>query len=281
MKSTSILVALCAVLVVLTNRMMAQGMPSAPLVWQSNGEVGVDHDAIQTAGPPSYCSPCLFYGGDSDIASVNFVPFANGVSLGWKVGKPPAENIQVYSAFTVPKGKTWTVTGLFSNVVFIYTDVMDPSTPRWSIRSGMKAGDGGKIIASGTTEGTATPTGRNLGNDCGGNSDCPEYTILVQLPKPVKLTSGTYYESVEPLCTTPQDPECATALFYLSDTFDGTETTQGAHAYGPKEPKGQNFQNSLYFGVNYVQIDEAYCTSNSFLGVACDWMSDGVIGTEQ
>jgi len=279
MKSTVILltIALGVVLIVLTNQTMAQGAPSVPLALRSSGEgAAVAQASPQKVIPPQYCKPCLFYGGDWNFTSSDYVIFANGDSLGFG---PPAENIQMYSAFRVLKGKIWTVTGLFSNVVFTNTNSMDPSTPQWSINSGMKAGSAGKVIASGRNRGTAKPTGRGV-EQCG-LGFCPEYTVLVKLPKPVKLKSGTYYESVEPLCTNTNDDSCTNALFYLSDSYDMTETKQGAFAYGPKEPKGQNFQNGPHLGYNYVKIDEAYCTSLGYSAVACDWMSDGVIGTEK
>jgi hypothetical protein len=277
MKARIILVVICAV-VALTNFTMAQSQPSVPLAlhWSEQSVASGEAPSYPDA-PPNYCKPCLFYGGDVDFnfSNPDFVIFADGYSVGWSGGKT-ADNVQMYSAFTVPKGKTWTVTGLFSNISFINTGLMDPSTPRWSIHSGMKAGDKGIIIASGESRGTATPTGRCIPQASG----C-EYTVLVKLPKAVKLSAGTYYESVEPLCLNTGDSTCTNAYYYLSDTVDSTGTRQGPHAYGPKEPKGQNFQNGPDFGLNYMQIDAAYCRSEGYAAVTCNWMSDGVIGTEE
>jgi hypothetical protein len=224
-------------------------------------------------GAPGYCHPCLFYGGDWNSTDSAWVVFADGNVPSF--GTSPAD---VYSAFKVPKGKTWTVTGLFANVDFINTSVIDPKKPLWSINKGVKVGSGGTVVAHGTTAGTIKATGRTASSGAG---PIVEYTVAVKkLPKAVKLKAGTYYELIESPCTNTGDSACSTALYYLSDTYDATGAHQGANHFGPAEPTGMNFQNSTAFGINYIQINGAYCTSSGFpQPYACNWMSDGVVGT--
>lgn len=261
MKKSLFLVALSVLLALMAGSAMAQS-----LNLHSLGR-GVHHDAKA----PKYCNPCLFYGGDWDDTSSDWVIFADadGAAFGGLV--------QIYSAFTVPSGQTWDVTGLFANVGFIGIDHMSPKKAEWAINSGMKAGKKGKVVAHGKTKATAKVTGRSASSGAG---DVTEYTVLVgSLPSTVTLASGTYFESVVPPCDSTKDSACSGALYYESDTFNDAETSQGAHHFGPKEPKGKNFQNGDAFGLNYIQINADYCTQSGYPAPACNWMSDGVIGT--
>jgi hypothetical protein len=260
--------ALCAALAILCGSAMAQ------LSVRSLGTT-VGPQVHSRPGAPPYCKPCLFYGGDWNNTDANWVLFADGNVPSF--GSSPAD---IYSAFKVPAGKTWTVTGLFANVGFINTSVIDPSKPAWSIKKGIKAGIAGKVVAHGTTTGTVKATGRTANSGAG---PVVEYTVAVKkLPKAVTLKAGTYYELVESPCTNTSDTACASALYFVSDTYDATGAHQGAHHFGPAEPKGLNFQNSTAFGLNYVQINGAYCTSQGYpQPYGCNWISDGVLGTQQ
>ena len=53
---------------------------------------------------PSYCKPCLFYGGDFDPNASDANGLANEVDLIVNTGAA------VYTPFVVPVNKTWTVT---------------------------------------------------------------------------------------------------------------------------------------------------------------------------
>jgi hypothetical protein len=257
--------ALCLALVSMT------GLATAQLTLHSLGSTSRGQ-AVEKPGAPKYCTPCLFYGGDWNDTSADWVLFADGDLPSF--GGPAA----MFSAFKVPTAKTWTVTSIFANVNFINADKMDPAKPEWSINKGMKVGVAGKVLAHGTTKGTAKATGRTATS---GDGPVVEYTIAVKLPKALSLKTGTYYESVVPQCNNTSDSECATALYFESDSFDTTETKQGAHHFGPAEPKGLNFQNATAFGESYIAINAAYCTSVGYQPIACNWMSDGVIGTSK
>jgi hypothetical protein len=239
------------------------------------GRGSVNNAAKNVPGAPKYCSPCLFYGGDWNDADPNWTILVNGDNPSF--GGPAA----MYTPFTVPAGKTWTVTSIFSNVGFINFNKMDPAKPEWSLNSGVKSGSGGKVIAHGATAGTAKATGRTANSTIG---PVTEYTVLVKLRKPVILKSGTksknYWESVVPPCTNTNDQNCASAVSFLTDTYNNATTGRGAHAVG-KTPKQLNFLNASAFGATFTPINEAFCTSNGTMAFACDWFSAGVAGTSK
>jgi hypothetical protein len=264
-KKTLCFTALCLALLSMT------GLATAQLALRSPG-ASIGHPGISKPGAPKYCSPCLFYGGDWNDTSSDWVVFANGDVPSF--GGPAV----MFSAFKVPAAKTWTVTSIFANVDFISADKMDPAKPEWSVNKGMKVGKAGTVLAHGKTKGTAKVTGRSANTGLG---PAVEYTIAVKLPKALTLKAGTYYEAVTPQCNNTNDSECAGALYYESDSFDATEAKQGAHHFGPAEPKGLNFQNASAFGESYIAINGTYCSSNGFPANACNYMSDGVVGTQQ
>jgi hypothetical protein len=256
------LVALCAMV------FMAGSAFAQSLHLRASGTPGHHNPGVDSK--PSYCKPCLFYGGDWNSESTDWVLFANADEAGF------GGLVQVYNSFKVPAGQNWAVTGLFANVGFINIDKMAPSKPEYAIHKGMSAGNGGTTVASGKKKGTAVATGRTADSGAG---PVVEYTVLVKGLTGINLPAGTYQEDVTPQCHATNNAACSSALYYESDTFDDTETKQGANHFGPKEPAGKNFQNSDVFGLNYVQINSSYCTSNGFPAPACNWMSAGVIGT--
>lgn len=270
MKKILCFTALCAALTVLSSLAFAQKEFS--LAHTASTGVAGTHSAVKSApGAPSYCKPCLLYGGDWNDTSTAWVLFANG-------NVPEFGGaINVFSPVPVPKGATWTVTSLFANVGFIGINKMDPAKPSWSINSGLKAGSGGKVVKSGTTAGTAKATGRTANS---GDGEVTEYTVFVKLPKPVVLKAGNYWENVTPPCTNTKDSSCSTTLYFESDTFNNATTGRGAHNFGA-EPKGSNFQNGAGAGINWVQLNGAYCTSNNFPANSCNWLSAGVVGTSK
>ena len=208
------------------------------------------------ATAPSYCNPCLFYGGDWDPNSSVWVAYANWdtTALG---------QATVYVPFLVPTGKTWTVTGLFTNDLALNISGIDPQTAAWAITSGVSKGIGGTTVASGTAAATFNPTGRNYQNTY------YEYTTLVNIPA-VTLQSGIYWLSVVPPCTNSSDSACGSAAYYITDS------TSRTNEVGNPEPAHRSFTNSATFGYNYINL----CSpTEGYFPPSCSVMSGGVIGT--
>lgn len=262
MKKLLCFTALIAALMLLTGSAFSQS-----LALHSRGASGGHHNPNPNA-KPAYCKPCLFYGGDWNVASPDWVIWADadGGAFGGLV--------QEFSPFKVPAGETWIVSGLFANIGFIGIDKMDPSKPEFSINKKVKEGDGGIVKKVGQKKGTNVATGRTADSGAG---PVVEYTVMVK-GLSVKLTSGTYWEAVVPPCNNPNDAACASALYYESDTFDDTETKQGALHFGPKEPADLTFINAPTFGLVF---DNIVNQCSGFLPIACRWLSAGVLGTKQ
>ncbi len=207
------------------------------------------------ASPPSYCKPCLFYGGDFSPKSTKANALFNGYS-------EVAEG-QVYVPFTVPTGHTWTVTGALANVLTNAPSLQPVSTP-WSIWTGLSQGHGGTQVGGCRNNATMTPTSRNA---FGYN----EYTFLIKFPKTciVKLTPGTYWMTLMPQSTVTY------SLFFLTDV----EVTPAPHQWGPVEPIDQSFTTSPSFGTNYTPTSgQAF---GGCAGVGCDRFSVGLLGTSK
>ena len=215
---------------------------------------------------PPYCNPCLFYGGDFDVTNPNADTFANENII--PGGSPIIR--QIYSPFTVPKGQTWTVTGLFINSIS-YPTSADPVDTPWEIRKGIpkKGGSGGQLVASGTAPVTMTPTGRNL-------NGTPEYTFLVMLANPVVLPAGRYWENVTPQCTNPNNPQC-TAQGFTGFLESDMETKGGFNGFGPGEPWRDSFWNAPDFGLFWENVYQVHIQRGIPGG---DAFSAGVIGTK-
>jgi hypothetical protein len=265
-KKVLLSLALITALALVTGSAFAQ----SPAIRSIGRGVSTHSDGVGAA--PAYCHPCLFYGGDWNSASTDWVLFATGNVPTF--GGP----IDFFSSFAVPANKTWTVTGLFANVGFININKLDPTKTLWSINRGMKAGNKGTVVSHGMANAAIKATGRTADSGAG---PVVEYTVRVAGLHVPALKHALYFEEVQPNCSNTSDQACGSALFYESDTFDDTETKQGANHFGPPQAKGQNFQNSAAFGYNYQQINEAYCSNFGFPAIACDWISAGVIGTAQ
>lgn len=228
--------------------------------------MGVAFSVGRLHSVPSYCKPCLFYGGDFDITSPAADTFAN-------------ENIypggiqtlsQIYSPFTVPDGETWNVTGLFINSI-AYPTKLDPALTPWEIRTGIPygGGSGGTLVASGQAHATMTPTGRSL-------NGTPEYTILLTWKKPVVLQPGKYWENVTPQCTNLNNSQC-TAQGFTGFLESDSETMYGLNGWGPMEPWRDSFWNAPDFGLNWANTYQVHLQRGEPGG---DAYSAGVIGTK-
>jgi hypothetical protein len=119
----------------------------------------------------------------------------------------------VFDDFVVPAGHTWTVSSLYSyDQVSYYTA---PTTATWQIRSGVSAGNGGTLVASGDS--TATITAGHAADYV--NYLYPEDKVAETISG-VTLTAGTYWMAIAP----------DSAGYYGDQSY--IETTSGANAIG-------------------------------------------------
>src|ERR1051326_5141947 len=81
--------------------------------------------------PPSYCTPCLFYGGDINTSAANAQAFANE-----NTQPPIGLSATTYPAVHVPSTENWSVTGLATNNMSNNGGVLDPQQATWSISTG-------------------------------------------------------------------------------------------------------------------------------------------------
>jgi hypothetical protein len=128
-----------------------------------------------------------FYTGDpNELASgVTNIINPTGVS-GFNNGDPYFSNI--YESFVVPAGG-WTITGVFSDDSLDFTDTQ----AEWEIRKGMGSGNGGTVVASGTSPAIVTSTGL---------VDSPDGVTIYQVTVnslSVTLGPGTYWLTVAPV----------------------------------------------------------------------------------
>jgi hypothetical protein len=124
----------------------------------------------------------------------------------WQSGIPSPANwynsaqsySRIYDDFVVPDGG-WTIAGVFAHIDMASTGATQAS---WEIRSGMSAGNGGTLIASGLSPATQTQTAV-VG---GGN-----YVYLLEVDGlSVELGPGTYWLSVAPITANSRPYLCVT-----------------------------------------------------------------------
>jgi hypothetical protein len=217
----------------------------------------------QEPTPPSYCKPCLFYGGDFD---------PNGPSPNSVLNQDTVtDSSTTYVPFAVPPNQTWTVTGLFSNNL-LTVPALAPPEIEWSISQGIGEGAAGTVVASGTAKATLAPTGRSW-------DGMNEYTVLGRLnaTQLVTLTPGHYWMTAVPTCTYNSPPkfQCEGAQFRISDVEDvpapnakGFESTDESYWYAPWA--GDVFSETG--GPNGI------CDQENG-GGGCDKFSAGLLGT--
>jgi PEP-CTERM motif len=148
-----------------------------------------------------------------------------------------------YDNFQVD-GSGWTITSIWSNNLMSFrTD-----QAYWEIRSGVSLGDGGTLVASGTSAATQTATGRSgFGLD--------EYEILVSGLN-IALGPGEYWLMVAPI-------DSGAGRSFVS-------TTSNANGVGTFLLDG-SFFTSGFFGANFA-------AASDFVGAPADF-SMGVAGT--
>ncbi len=148
----------------------------------------------------------------------------------------------VYDDFVVPTGQTWTISSVFSNDL-LYDGPQAGQTAYWEIRSGVSAGNGGTLIASGDGADTQTPTG-NYVVVIPGVFNVYEFTNSVNVTG-VTLTAGTYWLAVAP---------------DVSNVENGGSlitTTSGANAVGtPPGNEGNSFVTSTFFGQYFLPTSD-------------------------
>jgi len=203
---------------------------------------GAPAKSVSSFAPPAACSPCLYYSGDFDPNDANANGLANEkdalVTTGASQYTPVTPNV------------TWQVSGLLINTLSGLT----PTNATWEIRTGVSEGNGGTLVASGSTAVTQTPTGRSA-------FGFTEYTDSIGLSPAVVLNAGTtYWINVTPVCAA-----CANRAFE-SNVPPGT----AANHVGPANVLDLSFFNSAFFGVNF--------TNSNCCGVF-HLFSFGVVGT--
>jgi len=138
-----------------------------------------------------------------------------------------------YDNFIIPAGQLWIITSVFSDNL-LNTNVTGAT---WEIRTGVSAGNGGTLVASGmTTTPVVTPTGRS-------GFGFTEFMVEVPGASAI-LAAGQYWLNVTPV-----------------GDFGGrsfNSTTSGASCVGtPCGNDGNSFWNSSFFGANFISGTDA------------------------
>ncbi len=154
-----------------TDVRLASAQTDSPSIFE-NGPVA-EGDAVSDANEvtsdgktkplgPSYCKPCLYYSGYSNLGTGNCSGRAEGNNLSFGVN-------YVYLAFTVPANHTWKVNGLILNMVNAAGTggIVDPPMAGWSIWHGTAVGVPGTLLAGGVDSTSASPNGRKGGGFTG------------------------------------------------------------------------------------------------------------------
>ena len=169
----------------------------------------------------------LWYNGDPDGNSAD----ANGV------GVSPVPDSLVYDNFQIAAGYRWTVDGAFSIDLMDYSGV---TQAQWEIRKNVSAGDGGMLVASGTSAATQTDLGFSL-------SGFEVFGISVSGLN-VVLGPGTYWLTVAPV--SPPTGNIPANYSYIA-------TTSGLDAIGsPPGNDGNSFATSAGYGWNFTPTSD-------------------------
>src|ERR1700730_18604017 len=145
---------------------------------------------------------------------------------------------RVYDDFIVPIGQVWTITSVFSNNVRNpFFTIAAPTTASWESRSGVSAGNGGTLVASGDGADVHTATGRT--STVFAPFSATEFDDKVNGLN-VILGAGRYWLSVAPDTNGTID-----AAWNIS-------TTSGASAVGtPPGNNGNSFFSSTFTGDSF------------------------------
>ena len=206
-----------------------------PALFVTAALVLLNTTAIAQAPPGS-----LWYNGDWN--EVNALANERDDGLGF------GQYAHVYDDFNVTAPLGWNVTAVFSdNLITMYTVITGAD---WEIRTGISEGNGGTLIASGTTNSPlVTPTGRGL--------ELTEY--MVEVPGlnvflPMLPSGQHYWLNVTPVGN-------GFGRFFNSDT-------SGTHCVGtPCGNNGNAFFDSNFFGANYQSTAEQGQPGDFSMGV--------------
>jgi len=250
---------LFAVVLVVTLSLATAAQKAAPKPSQQyagNSAKGFSSDPQIHRGAPRLCNPCLFYGGNLDVPNIDSAGLSDENTLN-------ISDSHTYGAFTIAAGKSASVQGLVFQVQM--NAHMNPKQATWEIRTGVSTGNGGTLVASGTSAATMSPTGRVF-------LGFGEYTVGVKFPS-ITLSEGTYWVNVTPQCTDASDGQCTSfnTRYFVSNTVKAAD-----NVHGGMQPSGQMFLNSSFFGFNFVNWCDSSLGLNSTQSGA---LSFGVIGT--
>lgn len=252
MKTTLLASALIAVLISYAAAQELSSAPKASLDPEPARATDLASPSQRVPGPPKYCKPCLFYAGDFDSNASDANGLPNEVDIIVSTGAA------TYTPFIVPKGKTWTVTGLFTNN-FLIAPTLDPVISPYEIREGIPkgGGNGGKLVCHGRKPVTLTNAG--VCNGCA----IQVYATKVEHIRSCRLQAGKYWLSVIPYCTNPNDSACTNGYRAYLSNDDGAM----AHRFGPLEPANDSFFNSKFFGANWEPSSEQQSSKRFSVGV--------------
>jgi hypothetical protein len=252
------LVAFAFVLALSLSAVAANSQKPAPSVHRAgNDSIPFPQFDGKTTAPPALCSPCLFYGGDLDTASINAAGMSDENTLLIAGGSA------TYGSIVIPEGVTASVYGIVFNVQA--DAAFDPLSATYDIRTGVSEGDGGTSVASGSGAILVQPTGRVF-------LGLSEYTIAVSWTTPVTLTPGQYWFNADPQCLNTLDGSCSVFRQFVSNT---TSLANSVHVAW--QPLHEMFLNSAYFGFTWAN----WCDSSlGFNSQQCGFMSFGLRGTD-
>jgi hypothetical protein len=183
-------------------------------------------------------SPILFYGGDFDGR--------NGLA---NERNTVVSDARVYDNFMVT-GPGWLVSALFSNNLVV--EPLNPQQAYWEIRSGVSTGNGGTLVASGTSGVTKTATGRS-------GFGLSEYKFKTTGDLGLALAPGMYWYTVVPIGA--------------GQGRSFQSTTSGANGVGGPLGDGMSYFDSPFFGFNFDD-------TQNLLGPGPWDFSGGVCGVE-
>lgn len=186
-------------------------------------------------GAVSANAATLFYGGDFDSRDGGYSGQNGSVA-----------DSRIYDNFTLSAGAN--IDGVFAN--FLDSMSVTPTTAYYEFRTGVSAGNGGTLVASGVENVTKTATGRS-------GFGLTEYTYAGSGLN-INLAAGTYWVTLAPISS-------GTGSEYMS-------TTSGANGLGGPLADGQSYWDSPTFGFTFNSTSDVFGAGN--------WdMSIGVTGT--
>jgi hypothetical protein len=249
---------LLAVMLVTAFSLLARGQNTRALSLTLNPRGGASQSGQQSEPlrPPPTCPSCIFYGGDNNVYDPNTQAFVNGNTI-----LAPAS--ATYAAVSVPPTGQGVITGIFfMEVSALPSNVFDPDTAFYDIRTGVSEGNGGTSVASGSR---TMFYAVNQYSDFG-----TQWVTEVSLAKPLTVTPGTtYWFNLLPQCTDPNNSNCDGELFFLNTT----DQTNGIHPGA--QPAHEMFLNSAIFGYGWINWCDPWLGQNA---EECARGSFGLIG---